>query len=280
MDHPVYGVDHVVLLVHDLDAAAARYRRLGFTVSPKGSHSPEKGTANHTIMLDRNYVELLGVVTPTADNAPQRASLDRGEGPAAIAGRVDDARAAAGALSALGFATTEPFDFERPVELAAGGVARAAFSTTTFAPGVVPHGFVFLCQHRTPETVWLPELMAHPNGARTLVGVEAAVEAPGATAAAYARLFANAVVQETEGGADVRAGDVTIAFRTPPELAARYPDLPLPRSAYAVLRFAVADLAEACDVVSAAGVATRPIAGGFAVAPDDAAGAILAFVGS
>ena len=43
------GLDHIVHAVRDLDAAAAFYRRLGFTVSARNRHP--WGTHNHIIQL-------------------------------------------------------------------------------------------------------------------------------------------------------------------------------------------------------------------------------------
>ena len=94
MTHPIIGIDHVFILVRDLDTAARQYEKLGFTVSPRGLHSEHKGTANHTIMLEKDYFELLGVVREVPGNEAHRASLAEGEGLAAIACRVADTRAA------------------------------------------------------------------------------------------------------------------------------------------------------------------------------------------
>ena len=105
--HPVRGVDHCFLLVRDLDSSLEQYRRLGFTVSPRGLHSATKGTANHTIMLsDNDYFELLGVVADTPENAPRRALLaSGGEGLYAVACRIEDAYVAKVGLAARGIAT-------------------------------------------------------------------------------------------------------------------------------------------------------------------------------
>jgi catechol 2,3-dioxygenase-like lactoylglutathione lyase family enzyme len=279
MKHPVLGIDHVFLLVRDLDGAAERWRRLGFKVSPKGRHSEHKGTANHTIMLEGQYVELLGVVRATPDNEPQRAALARGEeGLAAVACRIDDVREAVAALGEIGIATADVLDFERPVELPAGGSGVAAFSVAAFAPEAVPQGFVFMCQHHSRETVWLPALMPHANGARRLAGVVAAASDPMRVAAAYARLFAEGVVHELDGGAEVRTGDAPIVVLEPDALAAAYPGLALPRSAYAVLRLEVGDLAATRRALAEGGVAVHETAEGVAVAAEDAAGAVVEFV--
>jgi hypothetical protein len=77
----VIGIDHAVVMVKDLDQAAENYKRLGFTVSPRGTHSAHMGSGNYTIMFDPDYMELLGVLTPTEHNAPARAYLEKnGEG--------------------------------------------------------------------------------------------------------------------------------------------------------------------------------------------------------
>ena len=73
----IAGIDHAVVVVKDLDAAAANWKRLGFTISPRGTHSAHMGTGNYTIMLGEDYIELLGVLDATEHNAPSRAFLDR-----------------------------------------------------------------------------------------------------------------------------------------------------------------------------------------------------------
>ena len=49
----VIGIDHAVVMVRDLDKAAENWKRLGFTVSPRGTHSAHMGSGNYTIMLEQ-----------------------------------------------------------------------------------------------------------------------------------------------------------------------------------------------------------------------------------
>src|SRR5205085_3929334 len=56
------GLDHLVHAVRDLDAAAALYRRLGFTVGARNRHA--WGTHNHLVQLPGFFVELLTVAEP------------------------------------------------------------------------------------------------------------------------------------------------------------------------------------------------------------------------
>src|SRR5206468_11277690 len=74
MNDIVTGIDHAMVLVRDLDRAAASWRRLGFTLTERGRHT-RLGTHNHCMMLGRDYLEILGIVEPTPDNAPRAAML-------------------------------------------------------------------------------------------------------------------------------------------------------------------------------------------------------------
>lgn len=286
MPHPVKGIDHVFLLVDDLDASRDAFARLGFTVSPRGLHSAEKGSANHTIMFAHDYFELLGLVSETPGNAHHRASLARsGQGLHAIACRIDDAAEAEAQLGALGIATGERSDFARPVPLPGGGEATAAFSTLPFDPAEVPLGACFMCQHRTPETVWLPELIQHANGARGLAGILAAVDAPQSAADGFARLFAAGSVTKVDGGLKVATGprSAPLTLLTPAALAARYPRFDLdatPIDAFAILQIEAPDQGRVRSALDASGITPVETAGGLAIGPEQASGALLEFLGS
>ncbi len=140
----VIGIDHAVVMVKDLDKAAENYKRLGFTVSPRGTHSAHMGSGNYTIMFDPDYMELLGVLTPTEHNAPARAHLEKnGEGIERIAFTAVDSAEGAEEIRARGYPPVGPTDFERPVTMPDGTVSAAKFRTfqwpTAEAPGWRAH---------------------------------------------------------------------------------------------------------------------------------------------
>ena len=112
--HVVHGLDHVIILVHDLDAAEGTMRRLGFTTTPRGVHSDSMGTHNATVVLpDRTtYFEVLAVRLPTPANARARALLQAGHGLAGVIFKTGDAEAAAAAFAAAGVA--DPTDYLQP----------------------------------------------------------------------------------------------------------------------------------------------------------------------
>jgi 4-hydroxyphenylpyruvate dioxygenase-like putative hemolysin len=148
------AIDHAVIAVRDLDAAAADFAGCGFTLTPRGFHSV--GSQNHCVMLGSTYIELLAapVAHPWLDY--YRRFLDRqGDGLAAVALSTDDADRAYAELKENG--ARSPMDLSRPVQ---GGVARFRL--------VQVQDTLFVCQHLTPELVWRPEWQKHANGATEL----------------------------------------------------------------------------------------------------------------
>jgi len=152
-------IDHAVIAVRDLDAAAASFTALGFTLTPRGYHSI--GSQNHCIMLGSTYIELLGAPTAHPWLEYYRNFVAHGDGLAALALATDDADAAYASLRAQGVAARQPMDLARPVE---GGVARFRLVRIENAPQL------FICQHLTRELVWRREWQSHANGAAELVG--------------------------------------------------------------------------------------------------------------
>ena len=205
-DH-VLGLDHIVIAVSELSASAARWQALGFTVSPRGMHSDYLGTGNHTVMFEDDYVELLGVLVATEFNAPTRGFLADGAGLERLAMRTDDAAGGLAALKRDGFAdSTGPFEFRRPVELDDGRIGEAGFRIFQWPLEPAPADVrLFACQHLTRDTVWLPSLTAHRNGARGLKRIEIVAADPRAEAELCGKLL-DLPVSES-------AGAHTIAMR-------------------------------------------------------------------
>src|ERR1700730_8694281 len=138
MTAAITGVDHVVIAVADLDGAEATYRRLGFTLSPRARHSAAMGTANHTIMLEHDYFELLAVLTPTDRNGRWREALSRGEGVVGVAAATPSAAAAREAWRVAGFDPGEVVAFSRPVGRPGGIRTEARFETVSLPTETLP----------------------------------------------------------------------------------------------------------------------------------------------
>jgi glyoxalase-like protein len=276
----VIGVDHAVVMVRDLDKAAEGWRSLGFTISPRGTHSAHMGTGNYTIMLDPDYVELLGVLSPTEHNAPARALLETREGIERVAYTAIDGAAGAEEIRARGHEPLGPNDFERPVTMPNGQVSAAKFRTFQWPVKEAPAGMrIFACQHKTRETVWIPELMRHANGARRLKQVLLVAPDPTEEAAHLSRLTDRESHKESDGAIAVPSGSdrADFVFMTLKELGARYPGISLaslPERGAAGLVVA-ADLAKAEKALGGAGVRSGAAV---CVPPATANGTLLAFV--
>ncbi|MBU8536673.1 VOC family protein [Falsiroseomonas tokyonensis] len=262
----VIGVDHVVVAVRDLDAAAAAWRALGFTVSPRGTHSAHMGSGNYTIMFGEDYLELLGVLTPTEHNAPMRAFLEKREGLDRAAFTTDDAAAGAEELRAKGIAAIGPIAFGRPVTLPGGGEAEARFQVFQWPREARPAGLgIFACQHLTRENVWIPELQSHANGASRLLRIEVLAADPKAGAEELARLIDRVAEPEADGAWRVASGAhrADFVFLDRATLAARHPGVALdglPEQGAAALVLGTADLPAAAKAlgVSAGGTVAVP----------------------
>jgi hypothetical protein len=278
----VVGIDHAVVVVKDLDHAAENWRRLGFTVSPRGTHSAKMGSGNATIMLDPDYIELLGVLVETEHNAPTRAFLaKRGEGIERVAFTALDSAAGAEEIRARGYEPVGPTDFERPVTMPDGSLSAAKFRIFQWPIAEAPGGLrIFACQHKTRETVWIPELMKHANGAKHLEQV--LVVSPEATkdAAHLARMIDRDVRVEADGTVAVPSGSdrADFVFLTKDQLGRRYPEVSLaglPERGGAGLVLATSDLAAVEKAIGSAVVWSGAVV---CVAPAAANGALLAFV--
>src|SRR5260370_12152654 len=262
-------------MVRDLDKAALNWKHLGFTVSRRGTHSVHMGSGKYTIMLDPDYIELLGVLTPTEHNAPARAFLDKREGIERIAFTAVDSADGAEEIRARGYPPVGPTDFERPVTMADGTLSAAKFRTfqwpTVEAPGGVR---IFACQQKTRETVWITELMKHANGAKRLKQALIVTPDPAKDAAHLSRLIDRDVRVEPDGAIAVPSGAdrADFAFLTRDQLGKRYPGVSLaglPERGGARLVIS-ADVAAAEKALRAVGVHS---AGGRGVPPAAGKGA-------
>src|SRR3954471_12479841 len=269
-------------MVKDLDKAAENYKRLGFTVSPRGTHSAHMGSGNYTIMFDPDYMELLGVLTPTEHNAPARAFLERsGEGIERVAFTAVDSAEGAEEIRSRGYPPVGPTDFERPVTMPNGTISAAKFRTFQWPTAEAPGGVrIFACQHKTRETVWIPELMQHANGAKRLKQVLVVSPEAAQDAAHLARMIDRGVKAELDGAVTVASGSdrADFVFLTKDQLGRRYPGVSLAglsERGGAGLVLATSDLAAAERTIGAAGVRSGAAV---CVAPAAASGALLAFV--
>ena len=233
----VTGLDHVIVLVDDLDRGEASMAALGFRPTPRGYHSEEMGTANATVVLhDGTYFEVLGIIAETETNRPIRAGLAEGRTLFGLAMKTHDAEAAQARFDGLRIGAGTMRAFSRPVDLP-GGPRDASFRTAHLDESVTPGAYGFACEHLTPDVVWRPDYLDQPNavtGIRRVVGVAAD---PGAAAAAWGR-----IAGLEPDGSGVAVGERRLDFVDPAEFGSVYGPPPPAIPCLAALVFATSDL--------------------------------------
>lgn len=231
-------LDHAVVAVRDLDAAAARYQALGFTLTPRAEHP--WGTVNRLAQFaGRNFIELLEIDRPArlfehdprtrpptfSFGAFNRDYLRGGEGLSMLALAGHDSSADVARFRAAGLDTYAPFDFERTATLPDGSTARVAFSLAFATHQALPRSVFFTCHNRYPETFWKPDYQIHRNGVRALVEAVLVADDP-ARVADFLGGFSGGKARATDddgGGISVDAGPHTLRVLTPASFEARYP---------------------------------------------------------
>jgi catechol 2,3-dioxygenase-like lactoylglutathione lyase family enzyme len=279
MRQHIQGIDHLVLVVRDLDAARASFARMGFTITPRGFHT--LGSQNHCVMFGRDYVELL--FSPAENPHPSRRYYTefaaRGDGLAGIALQSRNAKGAYTEMLWAGFRPSDPLEFSRPVELAEGR-RDAKFRITQPAPGSTPGGRVFVCEHLTREVVWRPEHQRHANGATGLAAVTIVCDDVAQTAKHYERLLDTRAKSIAEGVL-VETSGAPIAFVTAQSLAKRLPGVqltPRPAPAMAAVFIRVADREATAATLAGGGLKpARMPDGSVALGADVAHGVAIVF---
>lgn len=153
------ALDHTVINVHfELDRAQAIFESLGFFLTPRGRHS--LGSINHLIVLEDDYVEIVGL--PTDTDVLRQEVLDSPIGIDGLVFQTNNADQTYQAFTRAKRAIQPVQAFSRPVELE-GTTYAARFRTTRFEAGTFPAGRVYFCQHLTPELVWRKEWQSHAN---------------------------------------------------------------------------------------------------------------------
>jgi len=275
----VRGLDHVVVMVDGIDAAHRQYEKLGFQVQPRGFHT-RLGTANHLMIFDKDYFEILGIVEDTPFNAERREWLKDGGGLANVALATDGADLAFDAFKATGLNPDAPLYFDRAVEIA-GKTEKAAFRTVRIPKTNMPVVGFFVCEHLTPQFVYRTEWAKHPNRARGIAGVTVIAEQPAKWIAELEKYFGVGAAKREGEGLVVNTGTQPIRYLTRKDYLARYPGVtPVrPGDHPALLSVRVDSLAGCEALLQKNGVKTlKPDAGRLLVPPSEAAHLTLEFV--
>ncbi len=175
-----YRLDHLGLATRDLERSRQVYERMGFNLSPRSVHSGSAdlkgavvpwGSGNHLVMLEGGYFELLGLVDETLPSNVKH-MVAKYEGMHVLALRCESAEQAYEDLTAAGVKARPPMNLERDALFGPEGkeTRRVRFRNIYLDEATYPEARYIVIEHRTPEMMWQPHWMTHPNGAQALAG--------------------------------------------------------------------------------------------------------------
>jgi len=176
------AIDHVVVVVADLEAAITAYGAAGFTVVRGGRHNI--GTHNALIAFaDGSYIELIAFLNAVPGH-PWHRALEAGGGLVDFCMQTDDLAADVATLRSAGAAIGDPSAMTRDRP---DGYRLAWVLAIPQPPfnGQVP----FLIRDETPRDERVPRERSHRNGVTGLARVTLAVEDPGDASRCYARVL-------------------------------------------------------------------------------------------
>jgi hypothetical protein len=277
-------LDHAGIAGHDLDALAVAFERLGFTLTPRARHSGRRkpdgpvepfGTANRCIMLRQGYLELIAIVDPSCYCNGLERFLAHHPGLHIIALSIGDELENLRRLRQAGIDIPGVAWLERPVDDADPNGLRARFARLPLPDA--PEGRIQLIRHLTPEAIWQPRFLDHPNHAVALEEVVLAVENPAESAARFSVLAGRAAVADAAGGFVLNFERSRLRLLPAETLHAELPEVvisSLPLIAAVTIR--TDDGAKAIRRL-AQGIAHREAPDTVVVAPEAAGGAAIIF---
>ncbi|HEY3846162.1 MAG TPA: VOC family protein [Acetobacteraceae bacterium] len=216
---PMPTLDHVVVNVRDrIEEGAETYRRLGFTLTPRGYHT--LGSMNHLAMFGTEYLEL--IAAPPGDTRRQEI-LAAPEGLNGLVFGTEDSDGTYEALRAAGVPIEHPQQFSRPVGLP-DGPRDATFRTVRLAAGTTPAGRLYFCHHLTRDLVWRDEWRHHANGVIGVMRAVIAARDPASLGELFARMFGAGAVREIADGCRLLVGLSQFDVVTPAALQRAYGD--------------------------------------------------------
>ena len=176
------GIDHIVVVVRELESAIESFSRAGFTVVRGGKHPI--GTHNALIAFsDGTYIELIAFLNPVPGH-PWQTALEKGGGIIDFCMSTDDLEGDVEAMRRAGAKINDPSPLtrDRPDGYKLSWVL--AIPQPPFN-GQLP----FLIKDETPRDERVPRERTHRNGAAGIRTLAVAVEDYGATSRYYARVL-------------------------------------------------------------------------------------------
>lgn len=276
-------LDHVAVVVGDLDAAEQNYTSLGFQLTPRSSHRGPVppggeigpwGTGNHCAMFRRGYFEVLGITDPNRYKTHVEHRLARYEGLHLVAFGTSDAERSVADFRSKGAKIADPQQIGRDVPFGAG-TRPGSFGIANLDPDFYPEADFLVIEQQTREVLWQPDLMTHPNGAVSLESVTICCDDPGDLMNRLSPILG----APTDKGFNLHPGRVRVVGAG--DVADLFAGNPLPGETPCVVAAAIGveDLGKTASLLAANDVSLQSGNDGhLRIGPDIGCGAIIDFV--
>lgn len=209
----ILGIDHLVIVVNDLEKAARDFEQLGFTVVPGGQHP----VGSHNVLIsfrDGSYLEIIAFYRDAFDHRWWD-PLQQGERLVDFCFQTDDLSGDTKKLQDAGVAINKPVPWSR--KRPDGFELKWLLSLATGSHrGVAP----FLIEDVTPRGERIPQQFDHQNGIHGIEKLTVAVGELSTIETWYSAILGTSgqTISEANLGADglrYQAGPHTLDFLTP-----------------------------------------------------------------
>ncbi len=172
----INNLNHVGMAVRDLADAVGRFEAMGFQLTPYSPHSAAwkpgepvqpQGSGNRCVMFENDYLEILASEDPARPAGRISNFLKRHQGAHIICFNTQRPHDVESRLKSEGIATSGVIPLQREIDTPEG-VRTARFARIQFAPEHSPEGYIQAAQHLTPQYIYQPRYIVHPNGCTSL----------------------------------------------------------------------------------------------------------------
>jgi catechol 2,3-dioxygenase-like lactoylglutathione lyase family enzyme len=170
------NLNHVGMAVRDLADTVRRFEAMGFQLTPYSPHSAAwkpgepvqpQGSGNRCVMFASDYLEILASEDPLRPAARITNFLKRHQGAHIICFHTERPNDVDSRLRASDVVTSGVIALQREIDTP-DGVRTAKFARLQFAPANSPEGYVQAAQHLTPQYIYQPRYIDHPNRCSSL----------------------------------------------------------------------------------------------------------------
>ena len=168
----INNINHVGMAVRDIAVTVDRYEAMGFQLTPYSPHSAAwkpgdpvqpLGSGNRCVMFESTYLEILASENRAKQAARIENFLKHHQGAHIVCFDCKDTDAVDRRLRGLGYETSGVIALQRDIDTPEG-VRTAKFVRSQFAPKDSPEGYIQASTHLTPEYIYQPRFIRHPNG--------------------------------------------------------------------------------------------------------------------